>query len=834
MSPNPTADGSGDNDSDGGGLSRREVLATQSMLVAGSTVGFGAGIASAEPRETIENRVSVDPHDKSEEPVPDTLFGRLNEHYGDATIYPGVYSLHVMNPTFWRVPDYWFSDEIDAFYEVERHETLPFPWEPVDGSRASFDLRSDGERVAGGDSPHGTTGYPRIAVDEGTDGAGIKQRIVLPDNRTLGYDLGFSVRGDVDTVTASLTTLEGDVLASTAVDVSGEWTRYEPTLELDEKSGDEYVGGAVADVETPYGRYALEFTTDGTGHFDIDFVELAADDAVNGKFNPYTVDLLAEQHGTWLKWPGGNVTSQYNWRDGIGPLEERTPRFNHAWQGMQPNFFGTAEYLELCEVADLTPEITIGWWDNPDDWAEERQILPEDAADWVEYVNGSSDTEMGALRAEHGRADPWNVEHWGVGNEVWGDWQFGHTSDASEYATGSEERIGFDEYAAAMREVDDSITIIASGWDPAEAEHNDNPWNETLLDELSPEQLDGLNIHRYQWGLDSAEDVEAWKDDHDADDWDYSEVIVMAATQLGEQLGELGDLADEYGHEDDFYVNLSEIGIFPTVAEGAPYPGPETMPGASYVAGVLNACIRETDTVKWAAQTWVPIKSWVPVKTDDHPPDPNPLRPDGSVTGLYSAVFEYDAEWHAVDVETTGASRDLPDTGERINPMADVPYVDAAAMQNRRGEELALFLTNRNLRARSEVTIELGEWYADKSVEIVRLEPAADERPLPHETPTSWDEPTNHAVEHTIEDVDGDGTVTLELEPASIARLFVDNDRGRADIIGDNGVWPGLDGEENIPIRNNSGPGRTNGYGKKNGNKKKDRNGNEKKRGQSK
>jgi len=804
-------------------LSRREVLAAKSMLVAGAVTGLGTGVAAGESGAPVENTVTVDTSSQSEKEVPETLFGRLNEHYGDGTIYPGVYSLHVMNPTFWRVPDYWFSDEIDAFYEVERHDTLPFPWEPVTGSGVSFEHRADGEGVAGGESPHGTVGYPRITVDDAGATGGLRQRIVLPDHRTLGYDLGISVRGTVDTVTVSITTLDGDVLATADLDVGEEWTRHEPTLELDEASGEEYVGGAVAQIDTPtYGQYAVEFTTGGTGHFDVDFVELAADDAVAGKFNPYTVELLEDQHGTWLKWPGGNVTSQYNWRDGIGPLTERTPRFNHAWQGMQPNFFGTAEYLELCEVCDLEPEITVGWWDNPPGWAAERQILPEDAADWVEYANGSTDTEMGALRAEHGYEEPWDVEHWGVGNEVWGSWQWGDTQDPALYAVGEDsptagenpDRIGFDQYSAAMRAVDDSITVIASGWDPAEAAHEDNSWNETLLEELSPDLLDGLNIHRYQWGLDSPAAVETWKDEHDADDWDYNEVLVMAATQLGEQLGDLGDLAEQKGY-DDFYVNLSEIGIFPTVAGGAPYPGPETMPGGAYVAGVLNACIRETDHVRWAAQTWVPTKSWVPVKTDDYPPDPNPLRPDGSVTGLYSALFEGDFEWHSVDVDVAGASRDLPDTGPRIEPMEDVPYVDAAAMRNHGSKELAVLLANRNLRTSSEVTVELDDWYAHRPVEIVVLEPSATERPLPHAFPTSWDQPSNTAVDHRVVEVDGDGSVTIDLGPASVARLFVDNGRGRADIVGDNGVWHGLDGEEDIPIHNDRKPGRGRGRGGK-------------------
>jgi alpha-N-arabinofuranosidase len=421
---------------------------------------------------------------------------------------------------------------------------------------------------------------------------------------------------------------------------------------------------------------------------------------------------------------------------------------------------------------------------------------------------------MGALRADHGYEEPWEIEHWGVGNEVWGSWQWGHTSDASEYATGSSERIGFEEYSEAMREVDDSISVLASGWDLAEAKHNNNPWNETLLDELDPEILDGLNIHRYQWGLADASAVDEWKSQNNADDWDYSEAMVMAATQLGDQLAEVGEMAESKGYQ-DFYLNLSEVGIFPTVAQGAPYPGPETMPGAAYVAGVLNACIRETDAVKWVSQTWVPTKTWAPVKTTDYPPDPNPLRPDGSVTGLYSAVFNDENEWHALDVSTSGASKDLPNTGPRINPQEDVSYVDAAAMRNAKGRELAVFLTNRNLRNKSEITVKVSDWHAAKAVEIVKLEPSTDERPLPHEFPSSWDEPTNHEVTHVIEEVDRDGTLTIELEPAGVARLFVDNDRGKADINGDNGVWHGLDGEEDIPIENNRSPGKGQGNGSK-------------------
>ena len=71
----------------------------------------------------------------------------------------------------------------------------------------------------------------------------------------------------------------------------------------------------------------------------------------------------------------------------------------------------------------------------------------------------------------------------------------------------------------------------------------------------------------------------------------------------------------------------------------------------------------------------------------------------------------------------------------------------------------------------------------------------ADERPLPHLFPTSWDEPTNYEVVQSVETVGDDGTLTLELGPASVVRVLVDNDDGRPLPVNDDGVWNGIDEE---------------------------------------
>src|SRR6476660_6669599 len=40
---------------------------------------------------------------------------------------------------------------------------------------------------------------------------------------------------------------------------------------------------------------------------------------------------------TILRYPGGNFVSNYNWRDGIGPREQRPRRRELAWQQIETN-----------------------------------------------------------------------------------------------------------------------------------------------------------------------------------------------------------------------------------------------------------------------------------------------------------------------------------------------------------------------------------------------------------------------------------------------------------------------------------------------------------------
>ena len=41
-------------------------------------------------------------------------------------------------------------------------------------------------------------------------------------------------------------------------------------------------------------------------------------------------------------------------------------------------------------------------------------------SEWWEYVDFGGTSPMTELRKSNGRAEPWSVRYWGVGNEPWG------------------------------------------------------------------------------------------------------------------------------------------------------------------------------------------------------------------------------------------------------------------------------------------------------------------------------------------------------------------------------------------------------------------------------
>jgi len=128
------------------------------------------------------------------------------------------------------------------------------------------------------------------------------------------------------------------------------------------------------------------------------------------------IGALGELRMTAMRYPGGNFASGYRWRDGIGSADQRPIRTELAWRSIEPNQFGTHEYLRLCEVMGWTPMITFNLGTG----------TPDEAIEWLEYVTRPAGTTIANERVANGREEPWNARLWCLGNEMDGPWQLGH------------------------------------------------------------------------------------------------------------------------------------------------------------------------------------------------------------------------------------------------------------------------------------------------------------------------------------------------------------------------------------------------------------------------
>jgi len=191
------------------------------------------------------------------------------------------------------------------------------------------------------------------------------------------------------------------------------------------------------------------------------------------------LDAAKKLNVTILRWPGGNFSSNYHWKDGIGPRDKRPPRLEMAWGTTESNRFGTHEFLQYASLLGTQPYICCnlgtGTW--------------TDAQQWVEYVNSSADTEMTRWRKQNGRAEPWKVTYWGLGNEMDGPWQMGHRSaeDYGKFAL---------EAAKLMKWTDPTIKLIAAGSSNFGPGVDWIAWNRTVLDYLR-RHADYLALHTY-------------------------------------------------------------------------------------------------------------------------------------------------------------------------------------------------------------------------------------------------------------------------------------------------------------------------------------------------
>ena len=118
--------------------------------------------------------------------------------------------------------------------------------------------------------------------------------------------------------------------------------------------------------------------------------------------NGFRTDVIEELRNMSvpiMRYPGGNFVSGYNWLDGVGPKDQRPTVLERAWNSLEPNQFGTNEFIDWCKLVDTEPLLGFNL----------GTATPEMAVAYVEYCNVDRGTKWSDLRRSHGYEQPHNV-----------------------------------------------------------------------------------------------------------------------------------------------------------------------------------------------------------------------------------------------------------------------------------------------------------------------------------------------------------------------------------------------------------------------------------------
>ncbi len=418
-------------------------------FVACLLMGFLAGPAVA---QTPTATLTIDAT-KTENAVNPTLYGQFAEFMFE-DIKGGLSAELVRDrgfdeqPNALGLPRYWERDPDDRNDDGAMH----FAWDadvylPVDGDQDTLPSQHSLRVEIQGD------GGQRRGTHQGW----------IPIHSGLEYR-GYVWLKSADYIGDVAVTLEADqtggeqYATATLAQVTGDWKKYPFTLRPSKSD--------------PLAKIAILFS--GHGKLWIDQISLMPGDAEGGVRHDVE-ERVAALHPGFIRWPGGNVAQDYHWKWGIGPRDRRPVWVNTSWGNeLEPSDFGTNEFIQFARRVGAEPSITVN--------VEGRGATAEEAAAWVQYCNGDPQSEYGRIRSANGSPEPFHVQYWEIGNEIWGDWVRGH-SDATTYAN------NLNRYVQKMKAIDPSIRIIASG-------DNNLDWNRTVLT-IAGRNIDYLSVHHY-------------------------------------------------------------------------------------------------------------------------------------------------------------------------------------------------------------------------------------------------------------------------------------------------------------------------------------------------
>ena len=76
-------------------------------------------------------------------------------------------------------------------------------------------------------------------------------------------------------------------------------------------------------------------------------------------FRRDVLELVRELKVPLIRYPGGNFVSNYDWRDGVGPVKSRPRKIDLAWKSIETNEVGTDEFMKWAEKNAIDPMFAV-------------------------------------------------------------------------------------------------------------------------------------------------------------------------------------------------------------------------------------------------------------------------------------------------------------------------------------------------------------------------------------------------------------------------------------------------------------------------------------------
>ncbi|PKR89589.1 alpha-N-arabinofuranosidase [Pleomorphomonas diazotrophica] len=406
-------------------------------------------------------------------------------------------------------------------------------------------------------------------------------------------------------------------------------------------------------------------------------------------FRGDVLDLVRATKTPYVRYPGGNFVSAYNWEDGVGPRESRPTRLDLAWRTRDNNHIGVNEFVDWCKKAGTKPMLAVNLGSRGLDAAR----------NFIEYCNHPGGSYWSDLRRQHGWKDPHNVKLWCLGNEMDGPWQVGHKS-ADEYGKLANET------GKAMRLFDKSVELVVCG-----SSHSNMPtfpdWEATVLDHTY-DVIDHLSLHMYFANK------------------EHNTLNYLAKTETLDRYiqtvsGVIDYVKAKKRSKKNVTISFDEWNVWyhsheqdKKILEGDDWPDAPHLLEDIYnfedvlqVGGVLNTFIRRADRVKIACIAQL-VNVIAPIMTETGGPA---WKQTIYYPFLFASLYGRGTSLRAV-VDGPTYDADIAN---------DVPYLDVSVVRSTGGDALTFFVVNRHLTETLDLTSALNGFPAARVVEHIQM-----------------------------------------------------------------------------------------------------------------